>query len=250
MTLNLDYSSSFNYGYIIVNFTTLLFFINNAYLLNAIIPLSATSNKHQEWKWRNIANSLIHSSVTGIGACISLYMTPEFHEDLISYWTPSAHCLIAFSIGYFIYDLIDMGLNDRKSKTFELMAHHTLVISCFFLSLSTYRYTGFTLMALLVEVNSIFLHIRQLMIIQCWSRQDHLYRLNNTFNLGTFVVFRILVMGWMTRWLLQNRDLLSLSAYRLGGLTLGVIMVMNIILFMRILKSDYQQCPQELVKVK
>jgi len=234
-----------NEAYVVVTLSLLLFSLNNIWILKLFIPKSARVSARQEWKWRNIANSLIHSVITGCGACICFYQSPQLRRDLISTWTTSSHCLLAISTGYFLYDMFDMMINDPKSKTYELIVHHLLVISCFTLAITTYNYEGYGIMALLVEVNSVFLHIRQLMIIQNWDRKTFLYRLNNSLNLGTFVVFRILTMGWMTRWLVQHRYDLTPFAFKLAGITLSVIMVMNIVLLLRVLKSDYRQCPRQ-----
>lgn len=250
MGISVESHSGFNYGYVVALLSSVLFFVNNVWVLSAIIPKSARTTKQTEWKWRNITNSLIHSFITGCGACLCFWQSPAIREDLVSESTTPARFLIALSIGYFVYDFIDMALHDRKSKSYELMVHHTLVISCFVLSMSTYNYTGYTLMALLVEVNSVFLHFRQLMIIQNVSRVCALYRLNSSLNLGTFVVFRILTMGWMTRWLVQHPDDLTVTAYRLAGITLAVIMVMNIVLLLRILRSDYRQCPKQALEAE
>lgn len=164
-------------------------------------------------------------------------------EDLISKFSQSSHLLVALSVGYFIYDMIDMALYEQKSKKTELLLHHFLVILCFLLAVVQKRYMGYSLMALLLEVNSIFLHLRQLMIIQQWKKSSILYRINNTFNLGTFVVFRILTLGWMTRWLLQHRSDLATFTFYLAGISLAVIMMMNIALLQRVLNSDYRQRP-------
>lgn len=59
-----------NIGYVVAFISCLLFYSNSIWILSAIVPDSARKNKHQEWKWRNIANSLIHSMLTGLGSCI------------------------------------------------------------------------------------------------------------------------------------------------------------------------------------
>nr|CAD7438517.1 unnamed protein product [Timema bartmani]CAD7461066.1 unnamed protein product [Timema tahoe] len=143
--------------------------------------------------------------------------------------------------GYFVYDLMDMMINHRKRSSYELMVHHVVVIICFGLSVMTRYYLGYGLMALLVEVNSIFLHIRQLMLVQSLRKSHILYRLNSLLTIGTFIVFRITTLGWMTRWLVLHRDELSVTAFTIGSASMPVIMVMNIVLFLRILNSDYRQ---------
>nr|CAD7577804.1 unnamed protein product [Timema californicum] len=191
---------------------------------------------------------------------IASLKSPEIREDLISMYTTSAHGVMALSlgkfahtpdeyiskaqrktVGYFVYDLMDMMINHRKRSSYELMVHHVVVIICFGLSVMTRYYLGYGLMALLVEVNSIFLHIRQLMLIQSLRKSHILYRLNSLLTIGTFIVFRITTLGWMTRWLVLHRDELTVTAFAIGSASMPVIMVMNIVLFLRILNSDYRQ---------
>jgi len=215
------------------------FFAGTNVLLKQVTPSSAKSNHTQSWKWRNIATSFIHSFLTGVWALLSFYWHPKLAEDLIGTYSVSSVLLVSVSVGYFIHDFIDMALNHRKKSSFELMIHHFFVIACFGLAELTHRYVGYAVVALLVEVNSVFLHLRQLMIIQGVSRQHPIYRLNSLFNIGTFLVFRIMTLGWMTRWLVLHRDQVPFSAYTMGSIALAVIVVMNIVLFFRILQVDF-----------
>lgn len=77
-----------------------------------------------------------------------------------------------------------MAVHQRRPSTYELLIHHILVIICFALAVITKYYQGYALVALLVEVNSIFLHIRQLFIIQGWQKSYIIYKINSYFNLG------------------------------------------------------------------
>lgn len=208
-------------------------------LLKKVTPNTASNNYTQAWKWRNTANSLIHSFVTGVWALLSFYWHPKLAEDLIGTYSLSSLLLVSVSVGYFIYDFLDMALHHRKKSSFELMIHHFFVITCFGLSELTLRYIGYAVVALLVEVNSVFLHLRQLLIIQGVSRQHPVYRLNSLLNIGTFLIFRILTLGWMTRWLVLHRDQVPFFAYTMGSIALAVIVLMNIVLFFRILHVDF-----------
>ena len=58
-------------------------------------------------------------------------------------------------------------------------------------------------------------------------------------NVATFVLFRILLLGWMTRWLTIHRDDVTIILFTVGSLGLATIMGMNIVLFYRILVGDY-----------
>lgn len=66
---------------------------------------------------------------------------------------------------------------------------------------------------------------------------------------GTFVGFRISVMAWMSRWMLINKDLIPLVFYSLGSIGLAVMTVMNIVLFYRLLQSDFIRKKESTIKV-
>ena len=45
---------------------------------------------------------------------------PEMQDDLISTFTPSCHALVSFSIGYFIYDALDMVIYHRWASLIKI----------------------------------------------------------------------------------------------------------------------------------
>ncbi|XP_061538597.1 TLC domain-containing protein 2 [Phycodurus eques] len=199
------------------------------------VPEAARRNT---FKWRNISTSFVHSLVTAIWAVLCFFLKPEMAEDLIETHSVFSHALVSFSIGYFIYDLFDMVTYQKLSQFWELALHHIVVITCFGLSVLTYRYVGFAVVALVVEINSVFLHLRQILRMANQAAST-VYRVNSMINLGTYVVFRINTLAWMTRWLVLNRDKVPLLAYTLGSVGLAIMTVMNIILFYRLLRSDF-----------
>ena len=62
------------------------------------------------WKWRNTLTSFLHSLTSGIWAPLVFYLDPTLADDMIKGYTGSAHTLVCFSIGYFVYDFLDMFL--------------------------------------------------------------------------------------------------------------------------------------------
>ncbi|XP_029026356.1 TLC domain-containing protein 2-like [Betta splendens] len=199
------------------------------------MPESARRNA---WKWRNICTSFVHSLITAIWAVLCFFLYPQMAEDLIETFSMFSHALVSFSIGYFMYDFFDMVLNQKLNQSWELLFHHVVVISCFGLSVVSCRYVGFAVVALLVEINSVFLHLRQVMRMSSMAAGT-LYRVNSMTNLGTYVVFRINTLAWMTRWLVLNRDKVPLLAYTLGSVGMAIMTAMNIVLFYRLLRSDF-----------
>lgn len=48
-----------------------------------------------------------------------------------------------------------------------------------------------------------------------------------------------MVLSWMTRWIVINRDRVPFGYYCLGSVGLAVLMVMNIVLFIRVVYADF-----------
>lgn len=151
---------------------------------------------------------------------------------------PGAHSLVAVSVGYFLEDFVDMLCNQKLHQSWELLFHHSVVIVCFGIAVLLHQYVGFALVALLVEINSIFLHLRQILLMADLVHTT-CYCLNSIINLGTYVVFRIATLAWMTRWLFLNRQHVPLATYTVGTVGMAIMTPMNIILFYRLLRSDF-----------
>ncbi|NXD82776.1 TLCD2 protein, partial [Halcyon senegalensis] len=165
------------------------------------------------------------------------YLHPGLSEDLVGTHAPGAHSLVAMSVGYFLEDFVDMLCHQKLHQSWELLFHHSVVIVCFGIAVLLHQYVGFALVALLVEINSIFLHLRQILLMANLVHTT-CYRLNSIINLGTYVVFRIATLAWMTRWLFLNREKVPLATYAVGTVGMAIMTPMNIILFYRLLRSD------------
>lgn len=208
------------------------------FLTRYAIPTCATNTFRQSWKWRNVATSLVHSFVTGIWAPLAFYYAPEMWGDIKNTFSHSTYLLVSLSIGYFIYDALDMLLYHRKRSTYELMIHHSLVITCYTIAVVQGQYVAYGGLSLGVEINSVFLHTRQLFIITEESKSSLRYKVNAVLNVGTFLVFRIYLLGWMTRWLTINKEVIPFSLVALATVALTVIIVMNLVLLFRIVSVD------------
>ena len=144
-------------------------------------------------------------------------------DDLINKFTYSSHVLVSFSVGYFLYDALDMLLYHRKRSTYELLLHHTCVIFCFSLAVTSHQYIAYGALSLIVEINSVFLHTRQLFIITHEHKNSSRYKTNALLNIATFVLCRILLLGWMTRWLTCHRDEIPFLFFTAGSIGLAII---------------------------
>ncbi|XP_060115161.1 TLC domain-containing protein 2 [Heteronotia binoei] len=202
--------------------------------LERLVPPPA---QHNRWKWLNIWTSLVHSLLSSAGALLGFYFHPQMAEDLIDTHLPMAHRLLGVSVGYFLQDFIDMMCNQKVCQCWELLFHHSVVIVCFGLAFVVHRYVGFAMVALLVEINSVFLHLRTILRMAGLSHTPY-YHITRLINLGTYIVFRISTLAWMTRWLVLNRENIPPATYMVGIVGVAIITLMNTVLFFRLLRSD------------
>ena len=149
-------------------------------------------------------------------------------EDLQQKFTKSSRTLVCFSIGYFIYDAIDMLVNHRKRSTYELLLHHSLVILCYLVAVISKQFVAFVALSLVVEVNSVFLHARQLLIITSQPKNSPRYKANALLNVLTFLLFRIILLAYLTRWMSSQRNKISFGFLAVAFVGLGVIVSIDI----------------------
>ncbi|VDL70934.1 unnamed protein product [Nippostrongylus brasiliensis] len=96
-------------------------------------------------------------------------------------------------MGYFIYDLTDMYIHGELSNSKEYLVHHSLVLTAFSVILYTGKLFGFAMIGLLVEVQTIFLHLRTMIrLIRSPKKSSTAY---NALDEKTPVVLRTFLIG-------------------------------------------------------
>lgn len=107
-----------------------------------------------------------------------------------------------------------------------------------------------------MEINSIFLHFRQLLLSWNTSRRDIIYRINTILNLSkfhfffvernsigifsvTFLLVRVVLVAYMSIWLILNRSYVPLALCVIGQSGLLMITLINLNLLYRLIKSDF-----------
>lgn len=198
--------------------------------------LHLVANKKHDFKFKNTFISFLHSTLTGVGGLLCFFLDPDMAKDLINHHHERCYILAAISIGYFLHDFHD--LSKSKKSEWELLLHHTVVLLCFGSALLSKQYIGYNMVAFLIEINSMFLHIRSLLQVCGVSKFSMAYRVNSLFNIGTFIVNRIMVLAWMTRWIIINKDAIPLLLYTLGCVGNAILTVMNSMLLYRLLRAD------------
>jgi len=236
------------FGYVAGGFFlfTCINFATRALTPSTLCQKRGESDFITKWKWRNTLTSFLHSTLTGLWSIFIFAADPSFAEDMINGFSQSGHMLISVSMGYFAYDFIDMSLYTwHKRSTKEMLLHHIVVFTCFGIAAHTKVYVPYAVISLIIEINSMCLHARAMLILTGWSKQSPVFRLVAVFNLVTYVFFRICVLGWMTRWLTLHRDDLPLVIFTIASIGLATIVAINILNFYRVLMSDFLKVVSE-----
>ncbi|CAM4903123.1 unnamed protein product [Rotaria socialis] len=154
------------------------------------------------------------------------------------------HCSIGSSMiswrSYFCYDTIDIISNQQGSELLEMMIHHALTLTLFGTSIIRRANIGYLMLALIVEINSVFLHLRKLFHQYNIPRESLIVRLTMVTNIITFLIFRfgLFIYGSITIF----RDGERAGSYFhifLGYILVPTIWIINIVLFYRLLYTDF-----------
>ena len=110
---------------------------------------------------------------------LSLLFEPLLALNMMDSYSEFAYLVICFSNGYFIYDLLLSVLNITYPGRIEIVVHHILTISSLTVSTATKQFMGYCMTALVVEISNIFLHLRQLFLLNGINTRSKTYRINS-----------------------------------------------------------------------
>ena len=217
-----------------VGFQLLIYFMQK----HCSVPISVIQLGKQE-RWFNIIASLVHSCISSAGCLYCFHRDPDLTLKINGQHIEAAYYVASFSLGYFVHDFIH-ALSKRSLKSsWEILIHHTVVIFCFGVAVVKHRFVYFAIVALLCEINSVFLHVRQLFNLSGVSKHSSYYRLNSLLNILTYVFFRICTLSWMVRWLVLHKNIIPFVFHSIAVAGMSVMTVVNLILFARLLIKDY-----------
>ncbi|TMS37731.1 hypothetical protein L596_004606 [Steinernema carpocapsae] len=194
----------------------------------------------RQYRLRNLTVCVIHSTITGCWALAFLFLRPEVMFDHVIHWVdPVAVHLPMISIGYFAYDTTDMLRHEISKWTIELLIHHIFSIFALASAVLPQKFIPYAHWALIMEFNSIFLHIRSVMQLSGEAKKNSKgYSMSKLLNTVTFVFCRFLVQGWQLQWAWHNYHSMH-AYYALIALAGGFFfLVINSVLFIRILAAD------------
>ncbi|KAK2177830.1 hypothetical protein NP493_577g02032 [Ridgeia piscesae] len=146
-------------------------------------------------------------------------------------------------LGYFLYDFIDIIINKKIIKFWEVLIHHIAVGGMFFYNVIQCQCIAYNVVALLAEINTIFLHTRKLLQM-CRVKYTHwLYRANSYVNLVTFIIFRFGALIAIAYGLYEWGHRVTATYFVLLSSSCLIMTVINTVLFWRLLKNDMLRKP-------
>ncbi|VDM02225.1 unnamed protein product [Schistocephalus solidus] len=166
-------------------------------------------------------------------------MYPDLTRDPAFHITPYTYYLVCVSTGYFIYDALDVCWNHRFFKEIEVMLHHFAVVSAFAHNVLTTKCIGYSVIALLVEVNTIFLHLRKLMQLNKVPFTSVVYKIVCAANLITFAIFRGTSLGWITWGMYFEPEKITTMYFYILCMSMFIMNIINPIFFWMLLRRDF-----------
>ncbi|KAK6108457.1 Uncharacterized protein BM_BM5063 [Brugia malayi] len=194
----------------------------------------------KQYRLRNLTLCVIHSSISGLWSFVfSITHQQVMLEETIHWYSPWAVQLPILSMAYFICDTMDMLRHEISKWTIELLFHHAASIFAFASAVLPHKFIPYTYWALLMEINSIFLHLRSLMQITGYSvLRQSLFRIIQLTNIVTFVIFRFAVQIWQINWAWINHRRFHIFYTGIAFIGGAFFLIINMILFIRVLASD------------
>eukprot|EP01086_Lenisia_limosa_P009951 TRINITY_DN3372_c0_g1_i1.p1 TRINITY_DN3372_c0_g1~~TRINITY_DN3372_c0_g1_i1.p1 ORF type:complete len:286 (-),score=47.18 TRINITY_DN3372_c0_g1_i1:20-877(-) len=187
----------------------------------------------------NTAVSLIHSFWSSLFAMFVMYRHPEIFDDMVASECKLIRFLLAVSLGYFIYDFLEMHIHDLLNNDIGMYFHHVSSIVIITCALSSCMYYPYVLSTLLMEINSIFLHGRGLWIMYGRSVNTCMFKFMLMSQYVTFLICRVFAFFLVSWHILTHYDIFHIKAFwyvsAYGSITIGIL---NFILLRKLIQSD------------
>lgn len=238
--MDLPMSLSPSSGMLLVLVSSIVFHFYTEFLKRYLpLPELVKQQKKNE-VYYNIVTSLTHSTISSIVSLYCFYIDPNLASKIAgSQHSAVAYLILCVSLGYFIQDFIYFARRQSLFSNGGIVLHHVVVTCCFGFAVVQQHFVYYAIISLLCEVNSVFLHVRQLMKMAGLSKFSLFYRVNCLVNILTYVFFRICTLSWMCRWIVLHKGIIPDFAHALGTIGMALMTIINVILFARILSVDY-----------
>lgn len=113
-------------------------------------------------------------------------------------------------------------------------------MSCLSTAILSNQYVGLCVVSLLLELNSVCLHLRKLLLLS-HQAPSLAFSVASWATLATLALFRLVPLGWMSVWLIRQQHQVPPPLVILSGTGLVTVGAISITLGVRILANDVLQ---------
>lgn len=192
------------------------------------------------WSYRNLQISFIHSVACSIWILFILaFRSQEMFSDLLLFASWDTYLIIAFSCGYFLYDFYDIYTNGYIKIEWVVCVHHVIVLLSFGYHMTNLFSIGYTIVALFMEFNSVFLHARKLLKFYGYTNEELITRVNKLLNMLSFVIFRFGVIIFIYASMYVDRYRVTIPYILFLLVCVFLMNIINVVLFKRLMITDY-----------
>jgi len=196
----------------------------------------------------NTLVSLAHSTICSL-AMLFWGVVPDIMQtlaagsavEMLEGKISAAGLLTPLSLGYFLYDLMDMS---RYRLPADMLVHHVFAIAFTALVLLLRLADVFWLLVLTCEFNSVFLHLRTILKLSGVPRDGALFAASLAGLFITFAWTRLYIHGrglWYTLQLLRTATSPMHQLVAAGGIVGGgIVWLLNLILLRSLVRSVWR----------
>lgn len=214
------------------------FFLSCHLLVRHYADLTIILKEKNHASYQNLLVSLIHAVLMAIGSTILFFSLDEMRTHIYSYYGSWAKLITLITAGYFVFDAYDYTRRKVWRQEIDIFWHHFIVMSGLCFTFYHDQYYGFVVTGLMVEWNSIILHMRRIYLWMGKRKEDVQFRVLGWLNLATLIVFRLLVVSYLGYALYIEWVTTSIVEKIVAGLLIIGLQVVNLILLYRIYASD------------
>uniref|UniRef100_A0A0N5B646 TLC domain-containing protein n=1 Tax=Strongyloides papillosus TaxID=174720 RepID=A0A0N5B646_STREA len=193
---------------------------------------------NKKWRISNECISCFHAFICSIWLFFNIihYFDTSINNE--SLYVHSFGLMFMMIFGYIISDSIDMLANERSIRVYVLIFHHTLVaIGCLY-PVILKHFGGIVIIGFLMEVNSIFLHIRSLLNYSGYSKARLSFKMLAFINILTFILFRFIPNLYLIYFIIViTNNVPWYETFACCLVSVGLLTT-NTVLFYRLLVAD------------
>ena len=204
-----------------------------------VIPKAVDNEK--TLVWFNVFLSFIHSSYASFACLLCFYMEPRlaYPSQMDNPGSLKVRIFAYITLGYFFHDLVHTLRSFSWRKSWGVIFHHVWMIWGYYIFSLDMNKQNIIIVGLAAEINTVFLHLRQLLKLAKISLSTRIYQVNKWINVMTFFIFRFPAFGWMFLYFFCFTDYTKTYNAALAAIGCFEMNIFNLIVFGRIIYTDF-----------